>query len=100
MLRMVYPLLLFLIITLKACNMCVQLDLFSGVSLQEPLEVLAESEFQEMVKHADIADVVVSYNPCPNCRYYGLCDTDDCAMKGFKLDSNKGTRFYSSQYGF
>lgn len=69
--------------------MCVQLDLFSGVSLQEPLEALSESTFQEMVQRADIADAVVNHDPCRRCRYYGLCDSDECAMKGFKLDSRK-----------
>ena len=67
--------------------MCVKLDLFSGRSMQEPIEFLSESEFQEMAQRADIADVVVSYDPCPKCRYFGLCDSDDCAMHGFRLDS-------------
>lgn len=69
--------------------MCVQLDLFSGVSLQEPIEALSEREYLEMAKRADIADAVVSFDPCPNCRYNGLCDSDDCAMLGFRIDSRK-----------
>ena len=69
--------------------MCVQLDLFSNVSQSEPIEVLAESEFREMAQRADILDAVVSFDPCPNCRYYGLCDSDDCAMLGFRIDSRK-----------
>lgn len=69
--------------------MCVQLDMFSGTSLQEPLEALSESEFQEMAHRADITDEVVSYDPCPHCKYYGLCDSDDCAMLGFRIDSRK-----------
>lgn len=80
--------------------MIVQLDLFSGVSLQEPIEVLAESEFQEMVKRADIADAVYGYNPCSKCRYAGLCDSDDCAMHGFSLDSKVALKGYSYKYGF
>lgn len=68
---------------------CVQLDLFSSVSLQEPIEALTESTFQEMVQRADIADVVVNHDPCRRCRYYGLCDSDECAMKEFLLDSRK-----------
>ena len=67
--------------------MCVQLNLFNDVSLQEPIEALSESEFQEMVKRADIADAVYNRNPCSKCRYAGLCDSDDCAMHGFNLDS-------------
>ena len=67
--------------------MCVQLDLFSGVSLQEPLEVLTEDTFIEMAKRADIADAVVSYDPCPHCKYFGMCDSDECAMLGFRIDS-------------
>lgn len=80
--------------------MGVQLDLFSGHSLQEPIEVLSENEFQEMVQRADIADAVVNYDPCRKCRYYGLCDSDECAMKGFRLDRKEVTRGYSYKYGF
>lgn len=25
-------------------------------------------------------------DPCVQCRYFGLCDDDDCAMKCFSLD--------------
>ena len=80
--------------------MCVQLDLFSGVSLQEPIEALSESEFKEMAKRADIEDVVISYDPCSKCRYAGLCDSDNCAMHGFSLDSKKAPKGYSYVYGF
>lgn len=69
--------------------MYVQLDLFGGVSLQEPIEVLTEDTYQEMVKRADIADAVISFDPCPKCPYFSLCDADGCAMHGFKLDSRK-----------
>lgn len=69
--------------------MCVQLDLFSGAPMVEPFEALSESEFQEMAQRQGIADAVVSYDPCPKCPYFGLCDEDDCAMKGFRLDSRK-----------
>lgn len=80
--------------------MSVQLNMFSGISLQEPIEALSESEFNEMVKRADIEDAVVNYNPCPKCRYAGLCDSDDCAMHGFSLDSKKAPKGYSYKYGF
>lgn len=80
--------------------MCVQLDLFSGVSLQEPFEALSESEFQEMAQRADILDAVVSYDPCCKCRYYGLCDSDECAMKDFRLDRKVSPKGYSYVYGF
>lgn len=80
--------------------MCVQLDLFSGVSLQEPIEALSESEYLEMIKRADIVDAVVSHNPCPKCRYFGICDPDDCAMHGFRLDSKKAPKGYCYVYGF
>lgn len=80
--------------------MCVQLDLFSNVSLQEPIEALSENEFQEMVKRADIADAVYNRNPCSKCRYAGLCDSDDCAMHGFSLDSRKAPKGYSYKFGF
>ena len=80
--------------------MCVQLDLFSGVSLSEPIEALSESEYLEMVKRADIADAVTNYNPCRKCRYSGLCDSDDCAMHSFSLDSKVAPKHYSYKYGF
>lgn len=80
--------------------MCVQLSLFDCVSLQEPFEALTESEFQEMVKRADIADAVVSHDPCSRCKYFGMCDSDECAMKGFKLDRNVSPKGYSYVYGF
>lgn len=81
-------------------SMCVQLNLFNGVSMQEHIEALTESEFQEMVKRADIADAVVDYDPCSKCRYYGLCDSDECAMKGFRLDSKVAPKGFSYKYGF
>lgn len=39
------------------------------------------------------------FDPCVQCRYCGLCDGDDCAMKGFRLDmdhapSARGWRRY------
>lgn len=27
-------------------------------------------------------------DPCVQCRYRGLCDSDDCAMKCYRLDMN------------
>lgn len=98
--EVVFRLLKFLIISNSDSGMCVQVDLFSGASLQEPIEALTESEFQEMVKRADIADAVVNYDPCRKCRYVGLCDSDECAMKGFRLDSKIAPRGYSYKYGF
>lgn len=80
--------------------MCVQLNLFNDVSLQEPIEALSESEFQEMAKRQGIDEEVVNYDPCPKCRYYGLCDSDGCAMKGYRLDRKKYPRGYSYKYGF
>lgn len=80
--------------------MSVQLDLFSGVSLQEPIEALSENEYMEMVKRADIEEAVVDYNPCRKCRYAGLCDSDDCAIHGFSLDSKVAPKGYSYKYGF
>lgn len=80
--------------------MCVQLDKFHDVSLQEPIEALSENEFNEMVKRADIADAVVNHDPCWRCKYNGLCDSDECAMKGFSLDSRKAPKGYSYKFGF
>lgn len=80
--------------------MCVQVDLFSGAPMVEPFEALSESEFQEMAQRADIVDVVACCDPCIKCRYNGLCDSDECAMKGFRLDSKKAPKGYSYVYGF
>lgn len=41
-----------------------------------------------------------NYNPCSKCRYNGLCDADECAMKGFQLDSKVPAKGYSWKYGF
>ena len=32
-------------------------------------------------------------NPCKKCNLNGLCDSDDCGKKGFRLFSNKKARF-------
>lgn len=98
--EVVFRLLKYLISSKIVSGMCVQLDMFTGVSLQEPIEALTESEYLEMVKRADIADVVVNHDPCSKCRYYGLCDSDECAMKGFSLDSKVAPKGYSYKYGF
>ena len=80
--------------------MCVQVDLFSNSSLQEPIGALSESEFREMAERQGITDAVIDYNPCSKCRYNGLCDADECAMKGYKLDSKVPAKGYSYKYGF
>ncbi len=98
--EVVFRLLKYLITSKIVSGMCVQLDLFSGVSLQEPIEALTESEYLEMVKRADIADAVVGRDPCSSCGYSGLCDSDECAMKCNRLDSRKAPKGYSRVYGF
>lgn len=80
--------------------MCVQVNLFSGHPLQEPIGALSENEFQDMAQRQGIADAVIDYNPCPKCRYFGLCDPDDCAIHGFRLDSKKSPINKSWYYGF
>ena len=80
--------------------MSVQLDLFSGNSLQEPIRALSENEFREMAQRQGIDEEVFDYNPCSKCKYNGLCDSDECAMKGFKLDSKVPAKGYSWKYGF
>ncbi|MBR0341914.1 MAG: hypothetical protein IJH64_06665 [Oscillospiraceae bacterium] len=80
--------------------MCIQLDLFSDVSLQEPIEVLAEDAFSEMAKRQDIGEEVFGKDPCKGCRYQGLCDSDECALKLYRLDSKNSTEYKSWKYGF
>ena len=67
-------------------SMCVQLDLFSGVSLQEPIEALTESEFREMAHRAGIESEVIYTGPCRKCPQNYLCDGDICSYQaiGFK----------------
>ena len=43
---------------------------------------------------------VVNLDPCRKCRYAGLCDSDECAMKGFKLDRKESLKGISYVYGF
>lgn len=62
-------------------SMCVQLDLFSGHSLQEPIEVLSESEFTEMAERQGIAEEVVYSGPCRECPQNYLCDGDICSYQ-------------------
>ena len=80
--------------------MAVQLDLFTGVSLQVPFEVLDEESFVEMAKRQDVSEVVFDIDPCKGCRYQGLCDSDECALKLYRLDSRKSTKNKSWKYGF
>ena len=81
-----FLLLKLLIMTLVTNSMCVQLDLFSGASLQEPVEFLAESEFREMAHRAGIENEVVYSGPCRKCPQNYLCDGDICSYQaiGFK----------------
>lgn len=38
-------------------------------------------------------DYTFNIDPCPKCRYYGMCSDGECAMKLFPLDMNhKPTR--------
>ena len=86
MLRMVYLLSLFLIIQYIASSMCVQLDLFSGVSLQEPFEALTESEFQEMAKRQGIHEEDVFGGPCRKLPQNYLCDGDICSYQALEFE--------------
>lgn len=80
--------------------MCVQLDLFTRDSVSGVIDPLTESEFNEMLKHNDLEGVLPKCDPCRKCRYIGMCDADECAMKGFKLDSQVRPKGYSYKYGF
>lgn len=50
--------------------------------------VLSEPAPPQVVEVAERlgSDYGLIVNPCVKCRYRGLCDDDDCAMKGFRLD--------------
>lgn len=66
--------------------MCVQLDLFTGVSLQEPIEALTESEFQEMAQRQGIAEEVIYSGPCRKCPQNYLCDGDICSYQALEFE--------------
>ena len=55
--------------------------------MREPVEVLSESEYQEMAQRAGIADAVACCDPCVNCIYKGLCDSGECAAICSELDN-------------
>ena len=80
--------------------MAVQLDLFTDVSLRVPFEVLDEESFVEMAKRQGFVEEVVIIDPCKGCRYQGLCDSDECALKLYRLDSKESTDYKSWDYGF
>lgn len=61
--------------------MAVQLDLFSGVSLQEPIGALSEKEFREMAQRQGIAEEIVYSGPCRKCPQNYLCDGDICTYQ-------------------
>ena len=69
--------------------MCVQVDLFSRDSVSGVIVPLTESEFNEMLRRNDLDGILPKYDPCRKCRYFGMCDSDDCAMLGFHIDSRK-----------
>ena len=72
--------------------MVVQLDLFSGVDLNTPIEVMSHKEYSEMIVRNDLYGVVSANRFCGGCPYSGLCDVDDCAWHTFKLDSKAEPR--------
>lgn len=62
--------------------------------LSEP----APPQFVEVVARLGASRAQI-FDPCVQCRYCSLCDGDDCAMKGFRLDmdhepSARGWRRY------
>lgn len=61
--------------------MCVQLDLFCGHSLQEPVGALSEEEFREIAQRQGIAEEVVHSGPCRKCPQNYLCDGDMCSYQ-------------------
>lgn len=60
--------------------MVIQLDLFDGVqhAAHTPSQVTTSD-----------AEARLVFNPCTCCRYLGLCDSGECAMKCFPLDADK-----------
>ena len=69
--------------------MAVQLDLFTGVCTYYTESMVGANEYDEMAERQGIASEIVDFNPCRKCRYQGICDEDECTMKGYRLDSKK-----------
>lgn len=77
------------------------MSLFSDAEMMGAASVAADSSANvcaadmvavtnESAPRADAVDCLGSsvLNPCTQCRYRGLCDSDECAMKCFPLDMN------------
>lgn len=75
----------------------IQLELaFVGASAPAPAIKLCSSDSVISDTCADFDAMALRqgidltyYGPCKSCPLRGLCDADDCAMKCFKLDSNR-----------
>lgn len=80
--------------------MAIQLDLFEGVCTYYPQGMVGARDYDEMAERQGILSEIVNFNPCSKCRYNGICDEDECAMKEYKLDSKKSTINKSWKYGF
>lgn len=63
----------------------------ASVCVADPAAVPNES-----VPCADAVDCLGSsmLNPCSQCRFRGLCDSDECAMKCFSLDMNEAPNWW------
>lgn len=66
------------------------MSLFSDAEMMGAASGAAGSSASESAPCADAVDCLGSsrLNPCTQCRYRGLCDSDECAMKCFSLDMN------------
>lgn len=42
--------------------------------------------FADMCRRADLGFMLDMFDPCLSCPYNGLCDSDECAVKCFRLD--------------
>lgn len=52
--------------------------------------VLSEPALPQVVEviASLVSDIGLNLNPCSQCPYQGMCDSDECAMKCFSLDMN------------
>lgn len=59
-----------------------------------PIVPNPQAEARRDYSHISPKDDDVNLNPCKACPMAGLCDTDECGMKGFPIDSPfPSTRF-------
>lgn len=56
----------------------------SRAQVNSRLEIMTHEDFIAAIKRSDLDGLYL--DPCPKCRYRGICDPTDCAMNDANLD--------------